>query len=197
MSLRVRDVTGLVLVASVATAARADTIAYRSLRRSDFRAKAPPAERSVDAEHMGAYTCGRLIPEEPIAIRIEPAGRGFVAHAPTLRVRGVMDRGCSWWNDELRSAQPAAYILQHEQIHFALIELAARGMETRGRALEARGATIEAAHAAFQHALDALHRDTATAVQRRSGELDRDTSGVYRPDVQQRWYDRVAAEIAR
>ena len=197
MRLRRRDASALVLVASIATAVRADTIAYRPLSRSDFRAKAPPGERTVDAEHMGAYTCGHLIPEQPIAIRIEPAAGGSVARAPTFRVRGVMDRGCSWWNDALRDAQPAAYILQHEQIHFALIELAARGMEARGRALQARGSTIEEAHAALRHALEALQRDTAAALQRRSDELDRDTSGVYRPDVQQRWYDRVAAELSR
>jgi hypothetical protein len=197
LRVRLRDWAALALAASLATAARADTISYRTIRRSDFRAKAPPAESRVHADRMGAYTCGHVIPEQPIAIRIEPESRKFVARAPTFRVRGVMDRGCSWWNDALRNAQPAAYILQHEQIHFALIELAARSMQARGRALEKHGATIEAAHAAFQRALEALQRDTAAAVQRRSDELDRDTSGVHRPDVQQRWFDRVTAELAR
>jgi hypothetical protein len=183
--------------ALIAAPARSDAIAYRMLRRSDFRAKAPPAEGGVHAERMGAYTCGRVIPEEPIAIRIEPAERGFTARAPTFRVHGVMDRDCSWWNAKLEHAQPPAYILQHEQIHFALIALAARDLESRGRALVERGATIEAAHAAFQRALDALHRDVAQKLQARSDAFDRDTSGVYEPDVQRRWLDRVTAELAR
>ncbi len=181
----------------IAVSARADEIAYRALRRSDFRAKAPPVEGGVHAEHMGAYTCGRVIPEQPIAIRIEPAARGFVARAPSFRVRGVMDRDCSWWNTALRHAQPPEYILQHEQIHFALIALAARDLEGRGRALTERGATVEAAQAAFQHALDELHRDVAGKLQDRSDAFDRDTSGVYEPDVQRRWFDRVTAELAR
>jgi len=183
--------------ALVAAPARADAIAYRTLRPSDFRAKAPPAEGGVHAERMGAYTCGRVIPEEPIAIRIEPSERGFAARAPTFRVRGVMDRDCSWWNAKLEHAQPPAYILQHEQIHFALIALAARDLERRGRGLVLRGATIEAAHAAFQQALDALHRDVARELEARSDAFDRDTSGVYAPAVQRRWLERVTGELAR
>ena len=181
----------------IAAPARSDEIAYRAIHQSDFRAKAPPAEGSVHAERMGAYTCGRVIPEAPIAIRIEPADHGFAARAPSFRVRGVMDRDCSWWNAALRNAQPPAYILQHEQIHFALIALAARDLEARGRALVERGATIEAAHAAFQRLLEDLQRDVAKKLQARSDAFDRDTSGVYAPDAQRRWLDRVTAELAR
>jgi hypothetical protein len=193
---RLRSIAAAVCVLGLLGADGGDTISYRTLTRSDFRANAPPPKARVHAERMGAYTCGAVVPEQPFDVRIEPAQRGFVARAPTLRVRGLMDRSCSWWNDELRNAQPPEYILQHEQIHFALIELAARDLEARGRALAVRGSTVEDAHAAFQSQLDHLRRKVAAGLQERSDELDRDTSGVHAPDVQRRWLDRVTRELA-
>lgn len=173
----------------------ADTIAYRTLTRADFRATRPPAHVGEHAARMGAYTCGHLIPANPVQIRIEPEGGAFVAHAVDFDVHARMDRSCSWWNGAMQTEQSPAYVLQHEQIHFALFELAARDMARRGRALVARGATIEDARARFQRALDALQRDSASDLLRRNQDFDRDTSGVHRPDVQQRWFDRVSAEL--
>ena len=42
-----------------------------------------------------------------------------------LRFRAQMDRKCSWWNPK-DLGFPQEYILEHEQIHFALCELGAR-----------------------------------------------------------------------
>lgn len=174
-----------------------DSIRYRPLTRDDFRAKTPPRNIGEHAARMGAYTCGHVVAEDPIAIRIEPEGRGFVARARDLVVYAEMDRSCSWWNDQIQDAQPAEYLLQHEQIHFAIFELVARDMQARGRSLEARGATIEAAHAAFQRELEKLQRELADALLARNTAFDRETSGVFQPERQQRWYDRVRAELAR
>jgi hypothetical protein len=173
-----------------------DSIRYRTVTRADFRATAPPRDIGAHAARMGAFTCGHVVAEDPIAIRIEPEGRGFVARAPGLVVYSEMDRGCSWWNDDLRDAQPVEYLLQHEQIHFAIFELVAREMQARGRAITARGDTVEAAHAAFQRALEELQQDVAKRLLERTTAFDRETSGVFRPDRQQRWYDRVRAELA-
>lgn len=175
----------------------ADAIRYRAITRSDFRATAPPKAIGAHAASMGAYTCGLIVPEEPIAIRIEPTDGGWVARAPALRVHAEMDRSCSWWNAALRDAQPERYLLQHEQIHFALFELAAHELAARGRALAIRGESVEAAHAAFGRALERLRDDVTRKLVARSTDFDRDTSGVHRPDVQQRWFERVTAELAR
>jgi hypothetical protein len=37
-----------------------------------------------------------------------------------------MNRDCSWWNE--KATMDAAYVLEHEQIHFALTELGARSL---------------------------------------------------------------------
>jgi len=175
----------------------ADGIRYRAVTRADFRAAEPPDALGPDAARMGAYTCGAVLAEEPIAIRIEPIGGRWVARAPDLVVYAEMDRSCSWWNEKLVDAQPPAYILQHEQIHFALFELAAREMQARGRALVADGDSAVAARDAFQNALQEMQREVGASLLRRSTDFDRDTSGVHEPDAQQRWYDRVHAELAR
>lgn len=175
----------------------ADGIRYRPLTRADFRAAQPPADLGPDAMRMGAYTCGAVLADEPIAIEIAPEDGGWVARAPRLVAYAEMDRSCSWWNDELEHAQPAAYILQHEQIHFALFELAARDMQARGRALAVRGESAEAARDAFQQALFEMQREAGDALLQRTTDFDRDTSGVHQPVAQQRWYDRVHAELAQ
>ncbi len=173
----------------------ADGIRYRAVTREDFRAAKPPAALGADAARMGAYTCGAVLAEEPIAIRIELEGGVWVARAGDLVVHAEMDRSCSWWNTKLEHAQPPAYILQHEQIHFALFELAARDMQARGRALVARGRSPEDARDEFQRALFAMQHEAGDALLRRTTEFDRDTSGVHEPVAQQRWYDLVHAEL--
>jgi hypothetical protein len=175
----------------------ADGIRYRAVTRADFRATEPPGALGPDAARMGAYTCGTVLADEPIAIRIEPIEGRWVARAPELVVYAEMDRSCSWWNEKLANAQPPAYILQHEQIHFALFELSAREMQARGRALVADGDSAVAARDAFQRALQEMQREVGAALLRRTTEFDRDTSGRHEPVAQQRWYDRVHAELAQ
>jgi hypothetical protein len=174
-----------------------DGIAYRTLTRADFRAKSPPVEVAEHARTMGAYTCGVLIPPVPVQIRVEPDAGGFTARALDFEVKARMDPSCSWWNDSIETTQTDAYILQHEQIHFALFELGARDVTARGRALRTHGRTVPEAHAAFQRALDALQHDAAAALLHRNQDFDRDTSGVHRPEVQRRWLERVQGEFGR
>ena len=40
----------------------------------------------------------------------------------------------AWWNDKIASEQPA-YVLEHEQIHFAIFELEARALNARAEAI--------------------------------------------------------------
>jgi len=179
------------------SAVPSDSISYRALSREDFRATGPPARMAGYADRMAAYTCANVVPSLPIAIRVEPAGHGYVATAPEFEAHAEMDRGCSWWNDAIVTSQTPAYILQHEQIHFALIEIAARELRRRGRALRVHGESVEAAHAAFESQLEELRGEIADSILRRNTELDRDTSAVYDPNAQQRWYERVTGELRR
>jgi hypothetical protein len=178
--------------------AATDVIAYRQLTRADFRASAPPPQVAAHASEFGAFTCANVVPvEKGVFFEVTPDPRGG---PPRVRVqhaefRAEMDRACSWWNPDPEAPLPAAYVLEHEQIHFALTELHARKLSDRIRGLE-----FDVEAGAGQQAVQAV---LETHLQRAGDELveentrfDRDTSGRYEPARQARWRADVEARLA-
>lgn len=105
-----------------------------------------------------------------------------------------MDREQSWWNEKLLDLS-AAYILQHEQIHFALHELAARDLTAKAQRLTAKGNSRAEAQANLQQQIDSLLVEALEDLVSRNTEFDLDTSGRYEPALQSRWYRKVQAEL--
>jgi hypothetical protein len=178
--------------------AHRDALPYRTLMRADFRATAPPGDDALGAEHMSAYTCANVIPKGALLLEAQQAvpGGPFTARPQPIELIAVMDRDCSWWNPDQRGDQQA-YVLQHEQIHFAITEATARELTRRIGALRATGDSAEAAAAALQRRIDGVSRDVTRAMTERHSDFDRDTSGRHEPALQQRWYDRLRTELQR
>lgn len=174
-----------------------DVIRYRELSRADFQAKRPPDQVAAHASELGAYTCAIARTSEaetPFAVTPEPGG-GFVARVPSVDFHAEMDRQCSWWNPG-QSVLPPEYVLQHEQIHFALVEIHARRVERDVLALRGRGDTPEAAAADLQRSIEAATRAARQATLERNSRFDEDTSGRHAPEQQARWLAEVQAELA-
>ncbi|MBS1107556.1 MAG: hypothetical protein H6Q91_3058 [Deltaproteobacteria bacterium] len=178
--------------------AKTDGIAYRKLTRGDFRAKKAPLANASHAAQMSAVTCANVVPkgELQMELRQQSAGGAFVARPTRATFVARMDRNCSWWNPA-PSGGVSTYILQHEQIHFAIAEVAARELTKRVRQLSATGDSAEQTAAALQRAIDGVFRDGMREMTERNIDFDRDTSGRHDPELQQRWYDRVTAELSR
>jgi len=116
-----------------------DVIRYRPVTRADFRASQPPARIATNAARMGAYTCVHILPVGDPRVKVQPQPDGsLVARLGSVQFRAQMDRGCSWWNDETRL--DPRYVLEHEQIHFALAEIQARRLTGRDPEHRDRGA---------------------------------------------------------
>ncbi len=178
--------------------ARTDGISYRKLTRGDFRAKQAPLADAGHAAQMSAFTCANVVPkgELQMELRQQSAGGAFVARPTKATFVARMDRNCSWWNPA-PSSDASTYILQHEQIHFAIAEVAARDLTKHVRQLSATGDSPEQTAAALQRAIDGVFRDGMHEMTERNSDFDRDTSGRHDPELQQRWYDRVSGELAR
>lgn len=181
-----------------------DVIGYRQLTRGDFRGTHAPPEFAQVAERVGAATCGQVRTtadtqfliswrqESPDAEKkhwVEVRKLGFVA---------LMDRRCSWWNDRAAARAPG-YVLEHEQIHFALYELGARklnaSVESIKRDMVNEGSSQEAVQARAQRALnEALERATNELLER-NRDFDEDTSLGFRPDRQRAWMQKVLTEL--
>ncbi|MBT4502449.1 MAG: hypothetical protein HOC74_32245 [Gemmatimonadetes bacterium] len=181
----------------------ARAIAYRPLRREDFRGEHPPKEFLYQMGSPGAVSCVfiRVDPDLQIAVRAVAAADGgelFVARLEQLSFRAEMDRGCSWWNDA-SGLESEVRMLQHEQIHFALFELAARELNqtarTRVRVWEYRADSRERAKAAGEQFLQGLLREAMREVGKRNADFDRETSFGRDWDRQQLWKKTVEAEL--
>lgn len=185
-------------VVEAAELARADGIPYRKLTRGDFRAKQAPIADASHAAQMSAFTCANVVPKGDIQMemRQQSAGGGFVARPAKATFVATMDRNCSWWNPD-PSGEASAYILQHEQIHFAIAEVAARDLTKRVRQLSATGDSAEQAASVLQRAIDDVFRVAMHEMTERNIAFDIDTSGRHDPELQQRWYDQVSRELAR
>jgi len=182
-----------------------EIIRYRDLSRGDFLASNPPASSGSLHGEVGAATCVSLTTDPDTSIRTSSLAfdgqRTLVrAQVENLGFIAFMDRGCSWWNPGPVSL-PDEYILQHEQIHFALVEIAARHLNSRVPGLTRQ---VENVSTSRQGALEQIQQHVAREMQRvldealaRSDDFDRDTSRTYSPDRQNGWWQTVTRELNR
>jgi hypothetical protein len=175
-----------------------DAIRYRALTRADFRATEPPKQVAAHANSFGAFTCASVVPEGMTRVRLEPAHEPgiYVATLENAAFHAEMDRGCSWWNPA-GTPVPKAYVLEHEQIHFALTEIQARRLGAAMREVRLRTDAPQSAGAELERRYHALLETAMAELLRRSTEFDEDTSGSYEPEQQARWLARVESELAR
>lgn len=192
-------------VVEAGTLDSSDVIGYRTLTRADFRGREAPPEFAPVADRVGAATCGqvRTTPDTAFLIHWRKDSDGSQerhwVEVKKLAFVALMDRHCSWWNDELAARQPA-YVLEHEQIHFALYELGARELNASvadiERDMTREGASKEQVTSRAQQALNAALTEATHKLLERNRSFDQDTSLGYRPDRQRAWFRRVTTELA-
>lgn len=180
------------------TLADGDRIPYRELTPRDFLAAAPPPEMKKYAERMGAVTCAHVFTEPDPQYYIEQTPDGFHGAYNRLNFVARMDRTCSWWNPK-KSHVPEQYILQHEQIHFALAESAARRLNERAQDIVAKlhpsGPTQNSVEKVLTGTVEDLMKKAMKDLMQRNLEFDQDTSNTYAPEKQQEWFETVMGEL--
>ena len=183
-----------------------DVITYRQVTRSDFRGTQAPPEFAAVADRVGAATCGQVRTTDDTTFLINwrqespTSARRYSVEVKKLGFMALMDRRCSWWNERLAARAPA-YVLEHEQIHFALYELGARklnaSVEGLKREMMGNGDSQEAVQAHAQKALNEALRKATEELLERNRDFDEDTSLGYRPDRQRAWLNKVTTELAQ
>ena len=173
-----------------------DVISYRLLRRSDFKGTDPPNELTPYRDRLGATTCAYIVTSAETQVFVRPI-RGpsrrvlYEATPQNLGFRAQMDRGCSWWNSAQEALQ-TDYILEHEQIHFALFELEARRLNAAVAGLygvlKTTDSTMQGARQGVQSRLEDVLAESLRGVLARSRSFDEETSMGYRPIQQKACY---------
>jgi hypothetical protein len=177
-----------------------DVIAYRKLERADFRGEQPPP--GFD-HRMGAAICAYFQNNVDADTYVfEYLGLENYRHIYRVsfrnpRIWALMDRDCSWWNPGV-DEDLSDYVLEHEEVHFALFEIAARKLTARLEAAEFRivGSDETELKNDLQTQFDRLWKREQENLAARNLEFDEQTSAVFDPDVQHQWLARVRLELS-
>ncbi|HSR11384.1 MAG TPA: hypothetical protein VLS90_08040 [Thermodesulfobacteriota bacterium] len=109
---------------------------YRQLTPRDFQAPSYPGEVPQHGENIRAQSTVtiRITGDSKFRITAHRVGERvqYVGGIDRLAFEAVMIPGKSWWNPKVEPAR-AGYVLQHEQIHFAITELGARKLTSDAR----------------------------------------------------------------
>ena len=110
--------------------------AYRELTPEDFRAASLSEQLAEHAERINAHAATHVRLTADSSFRITSGdlyGQSyFFGRIERLGFEAVMLPDQSWWNPNM-PPNMRGYVLQHEQIHFALTEIAARQLTSDSR----------------------------------------------------------------
>jgi hypothetical protein len=179
-----------------------DVILYRPLTREDFKGVEPP--RGFD-QRMAAAVCAYIEPEESdgrkLAIEYLGTTRGkhqYSVNHSEMTFSARVDRDCSWWNPgNAQNQLPANCILQHEQVHFALFEIAAREMSREFRAMTFRisGTDTDSLKQDLEKQVQRFFRQRMDRLVRENFEFDEQTSAKFDPLRQMEWLVMAADKL--
>jgi len=176
---------------------------YRPLTIEDFKAVSLPPEYDRFDHHINAHSCISIRPAPDTQARITQGvyqGQSFyMGSIPKIIFEAVFVPGCSWWSPEVPERRKA-YVLQHEQIHFALAELSARKLTREAREELKDYLAINDSYREVQAELAAKLASMARAAMETSFEehtdFDEDTSLFFDPRAQREWLEDIEARLA-
>jgi hypothetical protein len=178
--------------------------AYRPLTPDDFRAASLSEQLAEHAERIQAHAATLIRLTADSGFRITSGDLygqtyffGSIVH---LAFEAVMLPDRSWWNPKI-PANRRNYVLQHEQIHFALTELAARQLTIDAHKWASDILVIEPTP---KEALVELVRQINERINaamkaslKRQAQFDEHTSLFYSPKWQQWWASSVEDELKK
>ncbi len=180
-----------------------DLTGYRSLERADFKGAHAPKQFLHGPVLPVAVSCIYVVVNPRARIyaesRMIDGVATFIPSISDLAFQAVLSRSCSWWNDE-HNVSPA-YVLEHEQVHFALYEIASRKLNKDAvgliRALPVSTESAQAAVTATQRFLQERLNRTMQQVVNDNALFDRETSFGFQPERQQRWRKTVDGDLSQ
>ena len=124
----------------------------------------------------------------------------YFASIQDIAFEAVVIPSCSWWNPRIPKKKKA-YTLKHEQIHFALTEIAARRLTQKAREVADVLLVIQPTRQGAQDELRSKIRAMVqTAMDKNLEEhtaFDEDTSLSYDPKKQRWWLKKVQEQLRK
>jgi hypothetical protein len=183
-------------------AASEQGFSYKRLTMDDFRALGPPEHLTPHADTINAYSCIQIRPARNSKFKVIPQYyNGEIFYFGSIEYivfEAVMIPYCSWWNPRVPK-EKIPYVLEHEQIHFALMELAARKLTREAREVAKTFLVIhekyEEARGGISTKVRKLARTAMDEALEEHTEFDRDTSLFFDPKKQRQWMQKVEKQL--
>jgi len=177
---------------------------YRPLTLADFQATSLPGPLAEHAERINAHESTVIRWTADSRLRItngELYGkRYFFGRIEHLAFEAIMLPDRSWWNPNI-PVNMRHYVLQHEQIHFALTELAAQQLtidcQKWASDLLVMEPTLQEVRAELARQINDRINAAIEANLKRQAEFDEDSSLFYNPKWQQWWLQKVEEDLRR
>lgn len=176
---------------------------YRQLLVADFQAASlPPEYRQYDTT-IGAQSCISIRPSSDLKLHIAHAYyQNMLFYSGTisnLKFEAIFVPECSWWNPAL-DRRKKEYVLEHEQIHFALAELVARKMTSTAayemQSYIAFGDSYAEVQQELVEKLKKMGQETMEASLQEHTDFDEDTSLFHDPQTQRKWLENIKTRLA-
>jgi len=176
---------------------------YRQLEVKDFQSESISPDYSQYNHHIGAQSCINIRPSRGVIVRITQSYYEdmlfYIGTISQLKFEAIFIPECSWWNPTLAKGKEG-YVLQHEQIHFALTELTARKLTNEASSeingYLAIGNTYLESQKEVKKKLQTMVRGAMEVSIKEHSDFDKDTSMFYDPRAQRKWLERVDARLA-
>lgn len=177
-------------------------VTYRDLTIQDFRAASLSGQMAEHARKINAHAAIQIRLAPDSSIKISPGDLNgttfFFGKIERIGFEAVLLPERSWCNPGIAPAM-RAYVLQHEQIHFALTEIAARRLSRESQEWASGLLVIKSSPQEAQAELSRLVKERMTDAMEKSlkeqAEFDQDTSLFYNPRRQQWWFWKVTDEL--
>jgi len=175
---------------------------YRQLTREDFRATSLPENLPMHAKSIHAQSAitMRITADSNLSITRWPSldQTNYFGRINHLAFEAVMIPDNSWWNPKINGAM-IGYVLQHEQIHFALTELAARKLTRDAQKWVSNLSVIKQSpqkvYSEIVQQIKGMINSAMEANRKRHLKFDEDTSLFYNPSWQAWWLEMVEKEL--
>lgn len=180
------------------------TVPYRELNIADFKAGSLPEDIKIWSDKLNAHTAIIIRPVKDVKLLVSATrmnGRPvFVGTTEGLAFEAVMVPEKSWWSRRIPASR-RPYVLQHEQIHFALMEIAARrltsNVQKKADGMVVFGGSSHEVAKSMQDAISRMIEEARQEIFKEHMAFDEDTSGYFVPGVQQKWADKVNSELRK
>lgn len=173
---------------------------YRILSIDDFEAETLPPDYQQYHGFINARSCLNIRPSNATQARISQTSyygsQLYVGHFTNISFEARFIPSCSWWNPNTPK-QRVPYVLQHEQIHFAIGELTARKVteelrEKMNDYTALGGSQSEVGETLMKTLVDSAHEIIESELDTHT-EFDEDTSMFVDKDRQNSWFVKVNA----